>query len=79
MALVLGLALALVLLTKQFYQTNEGREWRMKLADLKTDGSTEANALAATHPCGHHQEAQAFVGQLRVPMAGCIYRRGRVT
>ena len=36
-----------MVLTKQFYQTNEGREWRMKLAGLKTDGSTEANALAA--------------------------------
>ena len=28
-------------------ETNEGHEWRMKLAGLKTDGSTEANALAA--------------------------------
>ena len=36
-----------MVLTKQFYQTNEGREWRMKLAGLKTDGSTEKDALAA--------------------------------
>ena len=36
-------------ITKQFYQTNQGREWRVKLAGLKTDGSTETAALEAIH------------------------------
>ena len=34
---------------KQFYQTNQGRGWRVKLAGLKTDGLTEAAALEAIH------------------------------
>ena len=36
-------------ITKQFYQTNQGRGWRVKLAGLKTDGLTEAAALEAIH------------------------------